>query len=134
MEISCGDKLVEVSDEEAAPFQLRHDDVFIVRYNGDINRVVKPGIYKGIDSCHTVYPDKLMRLRSDRSKIIPDFLVFALCSRSVREQVEEIGKTTARNIGISGGNAKSFRVPVPPLPDQCRIVSELDTLQAQVDA
>ncbi|MDP2602510.1 MAG: restriction endonuclease subunit S [Deltaproteobacteria bacterium] len=126
-------KLVEVSKEEAAPFELRNNDVFIVRYNGDINRVAKPGIYKGNDPCYSVYPDKLMRLRPDHSKMIPDFLVFALSSRNVREQVEEIGKTTAGNIGISGGNAKSFRLPVPPLVEQCRIVAELDALQSQVD-
>lgn len=127
-------KVVQVSAEEAAPFELRNDDVFIVRYNGDINRVAKPAIYKGTDPCYTVYPDKLMRLRPDRSKMIPDFLVFALCSRNVREQVEVIGKTTAGNIGISGANAKSFQVPVPPICEQHRIVAELDALQAQVDA
>ena len=64
----------------------------------------------------------------------PDFLVFALCSRSVRNQIEELGKTTAGNIGVSGGDAKSFKVPLPPLPEQRRIVSELDALQAEVDA
>ncbi|MGH7829946.1 MAG: restriction endonuclease subunit S, partial [Candidatus Binatia bacterium] len=117
-------KMVEVSDKEAAPFELCHDDVFIVRYNGDINRVAKPGIYKGSSPCHSVYPDKLMRLRPDHSKMLPDFLVFALGSRSVREQVEELGKTTAGNIGISGANAKSFHAPVPPLHEQRRIVAE----------
>ncbi len=127
-------KMVEVSSDEAAPFELRHDDVFIVRYNGDIDRVAKPGIYKGSDPCHSVYPDKLMRLRPDHSKMLPDFLVFALGSRSVREQIKELGKTTAGNIGISGGNAKSFRVPVPPLTEQHRIVGELDALQSRVDA
>lgn len=127
-------KMVEVSDEEAAPFELRNDDVFIVRYNGDINRVAKPGIYKGIDPCYSVYPDKLMRLRPDGSKMLPDFLVFGLCSQSVREQIEELGKTTAGNIGISGSNAKSFRVPVPPLSEQRRIVAELEALQTQLDA
>ena len=45
-----------------------------------------------------------------------------------------MGKTTAGNIGISGGNAKSFVVPVPPLVEQRRIVAELDALQAEVDA
>jgi type I restriction enzyme S subunit len=127
-------KLVEVSAEEAAPFELSNDDVFIVRYNGDINRVAKPGIYKGKNISSIVYPDKLMRLRPDRSKMIPDFLVFALCSRHVREQISDIGKTTAGNIGISGGNVKSFRVPVPPLAEQHRIVSKLDALQTQLDA
>jgi len=75
-----------------------------------------------------------MRLRPDHPKMLPDFLVYALGSRSVRQQVERLGKTTAGNIGISGGNAKSFQVPMPPIPDQHRIVGELDAMQLRVDA
>lgn len=127
-------KQVEVADGVAEQFVIQHDDVFIVRYNGDINRVAKPAIYKGANQSRVVYPDKLIRLRPDSSKMTPDFLVFALSSRSVRTQIEELGKTTAGNIGVSGGDAKSFIVPVPPLPEQRRIVSELDALQAEVDA
>jgi len=84
-------KQVEVSDGEAEPFILQHDDVFIVRYNGDINRVAKPAIYKADGECRAVFPDKLMRLRPDQTKMLPDFLVFALNARSVREQVEGLG-------------------------------------------
>ena len=126
-------KRVEVSEEEAKPFLLQQDDVFIVRYNGDINRVAKPAIYKATGECVTVFPDKLMRLRPKGAKMFPDFLVYALSSRSVRLQVEELGKTTAGNIGVSGANAKSFVIPVPPLREQRRIVAELDALQAKVD-
>ncbi|HZL42412.1 MAG TPA: hypothetical protein VFD66_03955, partial [Verrucomicrobiae bacterium] len=78
--------------------------------------------------------EEAIRLRPDSTKMTPDFLVFALSSRIVRTQIEELGKTTAGNIGISGGDAKSFVVPVPPLPEQRRIVFELDALQAEVDA
>jgi type I restriction enzyme S subunit len=127
-------KRVNLTDEVAEQFIVRNEDVFIVRYNGDINRVAKPAIYKGANKSRIVYPDKLMRLRPDRTKMAPDFLVFALNARSVREQIEELGKTTAGNIGISGRNAKSFRVPIPPLPEQRRIVAELDALQAEMDA
>lgn len=126
-------KSIAASDAEAAPFVLQNDDVFIVRYNGDINRVAKPAIFKSAEPCNVVFPDKLMRLRPDRSRMLPDFLVFALSSRSVREQVENLGKTTAGNIGVSGRNAISFVVPVPPLSEQHRIVAELDALQAEVD-
>jgi len=127
-------KSVEVSPEVAAPFVVRDADVFIVRYNGDINRVAKPAIYRGYNADGAVYPDKLIRLRADPKRIDPEFLVTALNSRTVRAQVEELGKTTAGNIGVSGGNVKGFQLPLPPLPEQRRIVAELDALQEQVDA
>lgn len=127
-------KYVEVSEEEADPFVLQDDDVFIVRYNGDINRVAKPAIHKATGDCNAVFPDKLMGLRPDRMQMSPDFLVYALSARSVRAQVENLGKTTAGNIGVSGANAKSFIVPVPPLSDQRWIVAELDALQAKLEA
>ena len=127
-------KNVEVSEDVAGPFVLQHDDVFIVRYNGDINRVAKAAIFKGEGDTKVVYPDKLMRLRTDIKKMLPDFLVFALGSRTVRDQIEELGKTTAGQIGVSGADAKSFVVPVPPVGEQRRIVAYLDSLQAKVDA
>lgn len=126
-------KTVAVSQEIAAPFVVRDGDVFIVRYNGDINRVAKPAIFRGDNADGAVFPDKLIRLRADSKKIKPEFLVTTLNSRTVRTQVEELGKTTAGNIGVSGGNAKAFQIPLPPLPEQRRIVAELDALQAEVD-
>lgn len=127
-------KTVEVPDDVVEPFVLREDDVFIVRYNGDIDRVAKAAIFKGENRTMVVYPDKLMRLRADRRKMVPDFLVYALGSRRVRAQIEELGKTTAGQIGVSGADAKAFVIPVPPLDDQRGIVEHLDGLQAKVDA
>ena len=109
-------KHVQLDDSIAQSFVVKNDDVFVVRYNGDINRVAKAAIFKGANVSRVVYPDKLIRLRPDPALMSPDFLVFALSSRSVRTQIEELGKTTAGNIGISGNNVKSFIVPLPPLP------------------
>ena len=125
-------KYVDVSDEEATSFVLQADDVFVVRYNGDINRVAKAAIFKTSSPSRAVFPDKLIRLRPDHSVMIPDFLVLALSARSVREQVELLGKTTAGNIGVSGTNVKTFKVPVPPISDQQRIISELDAVEREV--
>lgn len=126
-------KKVSVPDNTARPFVIRDNDVFIVRFNGDIHRVAKAAIYKGHNDANAVYPDKLIRLRPDPAKMMPDFLVYALGSRMVRDQIERLGRTTAGNIGISGSDSKSFVVPVPPVPQQARIVSELDDLQAEMD-
>jgi type I restriction enzyme S subunit len=126
-------KMVAVADEDARPFAVQQDDVFIVRYNGDMDRVAKPAIYRTTSDAAVLYPDKLMRLRPNRSVMLPDFLVLALNAASVRRQVEELGRTTAGNIGVNGANASSFVLPVPPLSDQRRIVAELDAMQAKVD-
>jgi type I restriction enzyme S subunit len=125
--------LVNVLDDVAHPFTIRNDDVFIVRYNGDINRLAKAAIFKSEQETDIIYPDKLMRLRADQTKILPDFLVYALGSKQVRSQIAELGKTTAGQIGISGKNVKSFRIPVPPLVEQPRIVFYLDDLKARID-
>lgn len=127
-------KVVTVSDVEAAPFEICEGDVFLVRYNGDIERVAKAAIARGVPATRPVYPDKLMRLRVNQRRITPDFLVLALAARSVRSQVESLGRTTAGNIGINGTQVRSFAVPTPPLADQRALVAALDTAQAEVNA
>ena len=74
-----------------------------------------------------------MRLRPKLEKMLPDFLVFALNTKSIRRQIEKLGKTTAGNIGISGSNVKSFIITVPPLSEQNLIVAKLDQLQTNMD-
>jgi type I restriction enzyme, S subunit len=127
-------KHVQVSDAEAEPFLLQDGDVFIVRYNGDINRVAKAAIYRAMPGVRAVFPDKLIRLRTTSDALDPDYLVVALTAASVRAQIERLGKTTAGNIGVSGANAKSLVIPVPPLTEQRRIVADLDAFQTRVVA
>jgi len=124
--------IVDVPEEKANPFYMQNNEVFVVRYNGDINRVAKAAIYKAKDDEKIIFPDKLIRLRANEEVILPDYLVFVLSSRKVRSQIEELGKTTAGNIGISGSNIKSFMIPVPPLDEQRRIVAYLDSVQARL--
>jgi type I restriction enzyme S subunit len=126
-------KLVSASTEESRGYETQDGDVFIVRYNGDINRVAKAALYRSLGDNSFIFPDKLMRLRVNSLRMTPEFLVSALGARSVREQVEAIGRTTAGNIGVSGSNAKLFIVPVPPLDDQAKIVATLDSLQMKLD-
>lgn len=129
-------KRVKVSEAEAEPFVLQNDDVFVVRYNADVDRVAKAAIFKSDRSRikDAVFPDKLIRLRPDPSRMLPDFLVLALNSRRVRAQVRGMGKTTAGNVGISGSNVTSLVVSLPPVSEQRRIVAELDVLQERVDS
>lgn len=125
-------KRVDVREADAAPFFARAQDVFVVRYNGDINRLARAALFREQPGMRYIYPDKLIRLRPDPGKRLPEFLVLAFGSRLVRGRVEQMGKTTAGNLGISGKDIKSFLVPVPPLDVQARLVRQVDRISELV--
>lgn len=70
-------------------------------------------------------------IRSDSRKVNPDFLQTVLSSKESKQKLEKesIGATMSNlNQGILG----NFEIPLPPLPEQKRIVEELDTLSEKV--
>ena len=77
----------------------------------------------------------LALIRPERTRLSPEFLVQWLNSPEGRSssQKETLGR------GHSQGNLnlkllRAFRLPLPPLPEQRRIVEELDALQSEVDS
>jgi len=79
--------------------------------------------------------DKLIRLRTDHSVVIPRFLELSLSSSFSQEHIvqRKTGLADAQ-VNISQAILKSTPIVFPPLPEQRRIVSELDALQTEVDA
>lgn len=74
-------------------------------------------------------------IRTDSAKLSPEFLVHWLNSPAGRasSQRETLGRGTSQgNLNLK--LLRGFTIPVPPLVEQRRIVSELDALQAEVDA
>lgn len=72
-------------------------------------------------------------IRSNSRKVNSDFLQTILSSKESKEKLEKesIGATMPNlNQGILG----NFEIPLPPLPEQKRIVKELDTLSEKVKA
>jgi type I restriction enzyme S subunit len=79
--------------------------------------------------------DKIIRLRTDRTKIEPRFLELSLASPFSQEHLvqRKTGLADAQ-VNISQAILKATPVAYPPPPEQRRIVAELDELQAKVDA
>ncbi|MFZ3170224.1 MAG: restriction endonuclease subunit S [Candidatus Methanoperedens sp.] len=55
-------------------------------------------------------------------------------SPSAREYIEKTAITTAGQFTINQTMLSHIPIPIPPLPEQLRIVAYLDELQAKVDA
>lgn len=75
----------------------------------------------------------LALLKPNMDRVLPQFIEHMLNSTIIRDQA------LADTRGVGNQNLvlkfiKEFKLPVPPMPEQLRIVAELDALKSQVDA
>jgi type I restriction enzyme, S subunit len=85
---------------------------------------------EGIIACLT---QRLMLLRPDSEAILPDLLLHYLNSPVFLDQILELARgLTTPHIRVQ--DAPDFLLPLPPLPQQHRIVAELKALQSKVGA
>jgi type I restriction enzyme, S subunit len=132
-QIDCHDsKTVPMTVEEAEPYLVKHEDVFIVRGNGSKDLIGQAGIIKKAIT-NIIFPDLFIRVPIDRNQLLPNFFVAWWNSPQMREKIMEVAKTTSGIWKINQGHIAAFFVPVPPLAEQRRIVAYLDELQSKVD-
>jgi len=126
-------KVVPLGPDEAEPFLIRKGDVFIVRGNGSKNLCGMAGLVTE-ESDSVIFPDLFIRVPLPKRYILPEFFVAAWNSAATRQVIEEKAKTTSGIWKVNQGHISSTEIPVPPLPEQRGIVSELDALRVQVNA
>ena len=113
------------SKEDLSDFLIYPGDLLFTRYNGNPGLVGVCGVVPD-GSRDTLHPDKLIRATLVQSETMPAFaqLVANVCIS--REFLSRRVRTTAGQSGISGADLKAMPVPLPPLPEQGRIVSEVE--------
>ena len=102
---------VDLPEKDTDPFVVRQGDILVCRFNGNLHFVGKASLVVTEPGLRTLYPDKLIRLRSI---MLPEYLRYALAGQFVRAQIEDLAATTAGNLGINGGQLRSIRLWVPP--------------------
>jgi type I restriction enzyme S subunit len=73
--------------------------------------------------------DNALYLDKVSPELDPSYLVHALSALDLRQQANQAAQPV-----VSQKKINPLKIAVPGLPNQCRIVAELDALQAQVDA
>jgi type I restriction enzyme S subunit len=123
----------EVSPAELERWRLLRGDVLIIEGNGSADQIGRTALFRGeIENC--VHQNHVIRIRPDSQRVVPEFLNTFLNSPAGQDAVQGQSRTSSGLRSLSVGRIKSICVPVPPLPEQRRIVSELGALQAEVDA
>ena len=127
-----GLKRVEIDAGTARPFLVQDGDAFIVRGNGNRALCGKAGL------AHTtyddlVYPDKLIRLRFDPIRILPEFAVAQWNLPRVHQKIIARAKSTSGIWMINGQDVRAHRLVVPPLSEQRKSVLVITRMQTLRD-
>ena len=118
---------------EDAPCRCRRGDIYLQR--GNTKELVGTAALLDVDAPDLIYPDLMIRVRADETKILTTFLLHTLQSQPVREFLMRNAGGAAGNMPkINQGIVESIPIPLPPLAEQRRIVAELDAEAAQMEA
>jgi len=130
--IDCSDvKPINMTLNEAEPYKVHPDDVFVVRGNGSKDLVGRAGIIRHCENV-VIFPDLFIKVPLDKTKILPDFFVVWWNSPTMRDRIVDLAKTTSGIWKVNQGHIASCLIPLPSLEEQRRLVAYLDGLQAQV--
>ncbi|MDP5317341.1 restriction endonuclease subunit S [Streptomyces poriferorum] len=117
--------------EEASPFLVARNDVLVARGNGSLRLVGRAAMV--VDEPDAVaFPDTMIRIRPDCTKMLPEYLSLAWNSRVVRRQIESIARTTAGIYKVSQKDLQKILVPTPDLPAQQAILQRMGEHNAAV--
>ena len=114
-----------LNTDDVGDFVLNSGDLLFTRYNGTKNFVGVCAEFKSDEKY--VYPDKLIRVVVNSTKINSTFLMYGFNTGISRKFIESRIRTTAGQSGISGTDIKAIPVVICCLAEQTQIVAILET-------
>lgn len=110
---------------------LSAGDVLFTRYNGNP---------RFVGACAVVtdrvlpltYPDKLIRVRVDAERVLPEFLAAACAVGTSRQEIQSLVKTTSGQAGISGHDLRSVKVTLPTIQTQRALLARFHEVEGSV--
>lgn len=112
-------------------YEVRVDDVLISRAN--ITQYVGACIHVSATRHHLILCDKIFRVAFRRdSQLNGRFLAAVMKTHPLRQQIENALTGTSPTMkNITKPALLNLRLPLPPLPEQTRIVARLDALRTE---
>ncbi len=117
---------------EADDLRLQLGDILMVRSNGSLNLVGRPALVEAhaVGYCYAGY---LVRVRTSAIHLDTRYLLLALNTAHVRDQIEIPIRTTVGLKNVNATELSGLTIPLPPLAEQHRIVAKVGELMALCD-
>jgi len=125
-------KYTQLDDREVKTLGLREGDLLIVRSNGSASLVGRGAVVND-DAVGFAFAGYLIRLRVDRSLLLPDFLQLVMSSPVVRARIERQARSTNGVHNINSGEVKAIAFDLPPLDVQAEIIELVDEHMAKIN-
>lgn len=122
-------KYAEISDAEAAAFELKANDVLVVRGNGNKLLTGKCGLVDIVPK-GCFYPDLLIRLKFDEKIIRPEFAVLQWNSQSTHSRLISRAKSTNGIWKINGADIRQHALKVPEVEEQDALLEEMRAIRS----
>jgi len=127
----CNLKYLHIAEKDRAKLVLKRGDVVVNRTNS-AELVGKCAVFD--EERDFAYASYLIRLRLDTDKADPYLVASFINSPAGRAYMFGERKQMTGQANVKATKLKALPIPLPPLAEQRRIVSELNALQAEVDA
>lgn len=125
-------KWVTAAHEDQRRFDVRANDLLLVRGNGNIELVGTCGLVS--ESLHGfVYPDLLMRLRARRC-VSPRYLRYAINSSAARRQLESAARTTVGTYKVNNEQVRRVVLAMPPPTEADQLAAVLEEEESRLDS
>lgn len=125
-------KFADFDDTERKKLSLQKGDLLVIRSNGSVDLVGKACVVddraEGL-----VFAGYLIRLRFDKTTVVPRFAFFALTAPEQRQRIEITAKSTSGVNNINSDELRSLPVNLPSIEEQTEIVRRVETLFALAD-
>jgi type I restriction enzyme S subunit len=113
-------------------FLVHNGDFLISRGNGSKSLVGRGGLVSGCSES-IAFPDTMIRLRPDPSRLTPGYLNYVWMSEGIRTQIESVAKTSAGIWKVSQSDLECIRLPLPSIAEQAEIVRRVEALFTLAD-
>jgi type I restriction enzyme S subunit len=123
-------KYIDVPDKEFAGLRLRPGDLVVCEGNS-ADLVGRPALWLGeIPDC--VHQNHLLKVRADRSKAMPEYVLEYMNSVAARNYFRRRAKFTTNLASINSNDLRELSLPLPPLSVQEAMMKQVEAGRVEI--